>query len=184
MVLSRGIRWEGDTGGVCVCSMHMTGNVASLIHMICRRYISIYYYDGEVRFYPKCLDTSFPGFPPTGMRSLGLVTLDVVVAAREANRHWVEDCLVLLLCVLALDRFGDYGSDQVTAPVSMRGRCAHNCVRECTEHSVNLLDNTSGLLFAETPVLCRHRVHRSARLRLRHWAWRWDPSAPLQCGAC
>lgn len=24
---------------------------------------------------------------------------------------------MLLLCVLALDRFGDYGSDQVTAPV-------------------------------------------------------------------
>jgi len=58
-------------------------------------------------------------FPPKlGKRPLGPVTLEMVLAAREASRHWIEDCLVLLLCVLALDRFGDYGSDQVTAPVS------------------------------------------------------------------
>lgn len=118
------------------------------------------------------------------MRSLGLVTLDVVIAAREANRHWVEDCLVLLLCVLALDRFGDYGSDQVTAPVSLRATGVRIIVWECAEISVKILDNASYLLFAEIPVLCRHRFHRSARLHLRHWAWHWGPSAPLQCGAC
>ncbi|EFJ48605.1 hypothetical protein VOLCADRAFT_60315, partial [Volvox carteri f. nagariensis] len=43
--------------------------------------------------------------------------LDGVAAARASNRRWLEDCIVHLLCVLALDRFGDYGSDQVTAPV-------------------------------------------------------------------
>lgn len=34
-------------------------------------------------------------------------------AAVEANHRWLEDCIVLLMCVLALDRFADYGSDQV-----------------------------------------------------------------------
>ena len=35
----------------------------------------------------------------------------------EANNDWLEECVVRLLCVLALDRFGDYVSDQVVAPV-------------------------------------------------------------------
>lgn len=36
-----------------------------------------------------------------------------------ANRAWLEECVVHLLCVLALDRFGDYVSDQVaTYPAS------------------------------------------------------------------
>lgn len=32
--------------------------------------------------------------------------------AVASNRDWLERCLVSLLCVLALDRFGDYISDQ------------------------------------------------------------------------
>ncbi|GAX73980.1 hypothetical protein CEUSTIGMA_g1430.t1 [Chlamydomonas eustigma] len=53
----------------------------------------------------------------TGKRRLALMSLQQLQAAVDANANWLEDCLVLLLCVLALDRFGDYGSDQVTAPV-------------------------------------------------------------------
>ena len=34
-------------------------------------------------------------------------------AAVTANRAWLEECIIHLLCVLALDRFGDYVSDQV-----------------------------------------------------------------------
>lgn len=34
-------------------------------------------------------------------------------AAAAANAAWLEDCVVRLLCVLALDRFGDFVSDQV-----------------------------------------------------------------------
>ena len=34
-------------------------------------------------------------------------------AAAAANLGWVEDCASHLLAVLALDRFGDYLSDQV-----------------------------------------------------------------------
>ena len=38
-------------------------------------------------------------------------------AHNARNRRWIEDCAVRLLCVLALDRFGDYGSDNTVAPV-------------------------------------------------------------------
>eukprot|EP00897_Mesotaenium_endlicherianum_P006570 jgi/Mesen1/5941/ME000301S05068 len=45
---------------------------------------------------------------------------EVVQASRRAeaaNRQLLEDCTVRLLCVFALDRFGDFVSDQVVAPV-------------------------------------------------------------------
>ena len=38
------------------------------------------------------------------------------------HQHWLEDVAIRLLCVLGLDRFGDFVSDQVTAPV--RETCA------------------------------------------------------------
>ncbi|XP_030026584.2 TATA-binding protein-associated factor 172 isoform X2 [Manduca sexta] len=40
----------------------------------------------------------------------------------EAHQDWLEDMALRLLCVLALDRFGDFVSDQVVAPV--RETCA------------------------------------------------------------
>lgn len=40
----------------------------------------------------------------------------------ENHRRWVEDAALRLLCVLGLDRFGDFVSDQVVAPV--RETCA------------------------------------------------------------
>ncbi|PNH08544.1 TATA-binding protein-associated factor [Tetrabaena socialis] len=71
----------------------------------------------------------------TGKRSLGVVAPAHLAAARAANRRWLEDCIVHLLCVLALDRFGDYGSDQaleqylhVTAAASMAAACVHSGV--------------------------------------------------------
>lgn len=36
---------------------------------------------------------------------------------KEAHGAWLEDTSLRLLCVLALDRFGDFISDQVVAPV-------------------------------------------------------------------
>ncbi len=38
------------------------------------------------------------------------------------NQKWLEDLALRLACVLALDRFGDYITDEVVAPV--RGTCA------------------------------------------------------------
>jgi TATA-binding protein-associated factor len=52
-----------------------------------------------------------------GPLTLGVAMTADAVAAREANLGWLEDCAVHLLCVLALDRFGDFVSDQVVAPV-------------------------------------------------------------------
>lgn len=40
----------------------------------------------------------------------------------EFHQAWLEDLAVRLVCVLALDRFGDFVSDQVVAPV--RETCA------------------------------------------------------------
>ncbi|ALC46880.1 Hel89B [Drosophila busckii] len=40
----------------------------------------------------------------------------------EAHSRWLEDAAIRLLCVLCLDRFGDFISDQVVAPV--RETCA------------------------------------------------------------
>ena len=47
------------------------------------------------------------------MASLGAVTAQDAAAATRANSAWLEDCSARLLCVLALDRFGDYVSDKV-----------------------------------------------------------------------
>jgi TATA-binding protein-associated factor len=41
---------------------------------------------------------------------------------QECHQQWLEDTSLRLLCVLALDRFGDFVSDQVVAPV--RETCA------------------------------------------------------------
>lgn len=40
----------------------------------------------------------------------------------ESHHRWIEDATLRLLCVLSLDRFGDFVSDQVVAPV--RETCA------------------------------------------------------------
>jgi len=49
----------------------------------------------------------------TGKRKLGSVSCEALSAAVAANSQWLEECVMLLLCVLSLDRFADYGSDQV-----------------------------------------------------------------------
>lgn len=41
---------------------------------------------------------------------------------KESHRQWLIDAALRLLCVLAIDRFGDFISDQVVAPV--RETCA------------------------------------------------------------
>ena len=48
-----------------------------------------------------------------GAANLGAVTARDAAAAASANSAWLEDCSARLMCVLALDRFGDYVSDKV-----------------------------------------------------------------------
>jgi hypothetical protein len=54
---------------------------------------------------------------PAGKRRLGSVSLQAAHEAAAANRAWLQECVALLLCVLCLDRFGDYVSDQACTPV-------------------------------------------------------------------
>jgi len=60
-----------------------------------------------------------------GLRRLAPVTQEHVDAAIAANAGWLEDAIVHLLCVLALDRFADYVSDQVSAGTvaELHGMC-------------------------------------------------------------
>lgn len=48
-----------------------------------------------------------------GKPRLAAVAPEAAVAAAAANASWLEDCIVRIVCVLALDRFADYVSDQV-----------------------------------------------------------------------
>lgn len=60
----------------------------------------------------------------------------------EANRRWIDDLACRLLCVLMLDRFGDYVSDTVVAPI-----------RES-------VGQTLGTLLAQMPVATALSVYR------------------------
>ncbi|CAN8254589.1 unnamed protein product [Cochlearia groenlandica] len=58
-------------------------------------------------------------------QEVNLETLDMVKQARHSwikNFEFLQDCTIRFLCILSLDRFGDYISDQVVAPV--REACA------------------------------------------------------------
>ena len=48
-----------------------------------------------------------------GKRRLSGVTAAHAAAAAQSNAIWLEDCVIRLMCVLALDRFGDFVGDQV-----------------------------------------------------------------------
>lgn len=55
-------------------------------------------------------------------RGGGKATYHTKQQMEESHQAWLEDLAVRLVCVLALDRFGDFVSDQVVAPV--RETCA------------------------------------------------------------
>jgi hypothetical protein len=48
-----------------------------------------------------------------GTPALSSATAANAASAAQLNKAWLEDCSARLLCVLALDRFGDYVSDKV-----------------------------------------------------------------------
>ena len=62
----------------------------------------------------------------------------------EAHNIWLEDAVLRLLCVLALDRFGDFVSDQVVAPV--RETCAQVLGSFWKEMSEELVQKTVNIL--------------------------------------
>ncbi|KAI8824493.1 SNF2 family N-terminal domain-containing protein [Fimicolochytrium jonesii] len=66
----------------------------------------------------------------------------------NASRHraWLEDVSIRLLCVLALDRFGDYGSDQAVAPVRETAAQTLGVVMQWSDPSLCMRLVNEGLL--------------------------------------
>lgn len=62
----------------------------------------------------------------------------------ESHMLWLEDAVLRLLCVLALDRFGDFISDQVVAPV--RETCAQVLGTALKDMPLSILHNTVDIL--------------------------------------
>lgn len=72
-------------------------------------------------------DSNIPSGNPNVLRNLpqNCELMNLVKVARSSwlrNCEFLQDCVIRFLCVLSLDRFGDYVSDQVVAPV--RETCA------------------------------------------------------------
>ncbi len=84
-----------------------------------------------------------------GTAELGTVTVQDAAAAASANSAWLEDCSARLLCVLALDRFGDYVSDKVQGGSSQTSLFM----------SLGLM-HTAGIT-SSVPVLCHCHVYES-----------------------
>ncbi len=61
----------------------------------------------------RCQHAGWAAGGGEGRLELQGVTPQDVDAALHSNNRWLEDCSIRLLCVLALDRFGDFTSDQV-----------------------------------------------------------------------
>ncbi|KAI5064208.1 hypothetical protein GOP47_0020878 [Adiantum capillus-veneris] len=74
-------------------------------------------------------------------------TLKVYRAAEHAwgcNTEFLQDCAIRFLCVFSLDRFGDYVSDQVVAPV--RETCAQVLGAVLKQMHPGLVHETLGIL--------------------------------------
>ncbi|XP_071378280.1 TATA-binding protein-associated factor 172 isoform X1 [Centroberyx affinis] len=73
------------------------------------------------------------------------------------HQEWLEDLVIRLLCVFALDRFGDFVSDEVVAPV--RETCAQTlgvAIRHMTESSVSMTVDVLLKLLTEDQWEVRH----------------------------
>lgn len=59
-----------------------------------------------------------PELPHYRAPALGHVTREMAAAALAHRAAWIEDCVLRLVCVLALDRFGDYMGGKILSPCS------------------------------------------------------------------
>ena len=65
-----------------------------------------------------------------GAMQLGPWNASDAAVAAATNAAWLEDCIAHLLCVLTLDRFGDFGSDQVSPFLLDAGGGMHRMLYE------------------------------------------------------
>ncbi|XP_034407623.1 TATA-binding protein-associated factor 172 [Cyclopterus lumpus] len=73
------------------------------------------------------------------------------------HQEWIEDLVIRLLCVFALDRFGDFVSDEVVAPV--RETCAQTlgvALRHMNETGVSMIVDVMLKLLKEDQWEVRH----------------------------
>ncbi|CAN4128279.1 unnamed protein product [Withania somnifera] len=110
---------DGDPGGVSV-KVEDAG-------------LSLAVEQANVEFSTGLMPVMGGGMDKTSMEKMGIrenlpencELMNLVKLARHSglkNCEFLQDCAIRFLCVLALDRFGDYVSDQVVAPV--RETCA------------------------------------------------------------
>lgn len=75
----------------------------------------------------------------------------------QVHQEWLEDLTLRLVSVLALDRFGDFVSDQVVAPVRETcAQCLGTVLSLMTDSSVSQLLNILIRLLKETSWEVRH----------------------------
>lgn len=75
----------------------------------------------------------------------------------QAHQEWLEDLALRLVSVLALDRFGDFISDQVVAPVRETcSQCLGTVLSLMTDASVTSLLNILIRLLKEKSWEVRH----------------------------
>jgi len=103
----------------------------------------------------------------------------------DSHSSWLEDIVLRIVCVLALDRFGDFVSDQVVAPV--RETCAQTLGK--------LFNNTIAKLITGLKFRCYRlldELYRSAKsgvdtalsaaaARMGNQA-RWPAGSEIYCG--
>ncbi|WIA33345.1 hypothetical protein OEZ86_006482 [Tetradesmus obliquus] len=95
-----------------------------------------------------------------GRRNLALVSPDAFEAAACANAAWLEDMIMHLLCVLALDRFADYVSDQVVVPV-----------RETAAQALGAALQPTSLLTLQRVLELLSSMHKHHEWSVRHGAF-------------
>ena len=86
-----------------------------------------------------------------GPPQLGSVTAAEGEAAAAANLGWLEDCIVRIVCVLALDRFADFVSDQASAshpplPLLFQLAAVLSMTRAASAASVSMLIRISAAM--------------------------------------
>ena len=100
----------------------------------------------------------------TGRIDLQGVTAQHVDAARLSNTCWLESCTIRLLCVLALDRFCDFTSDQV---------------RHSRTGCLQLVSDSSAVQYSLSDVQCargKNLTNPATFLPLEQMSWHQRPA--------
>lgn len=105
-----------------------------------------------------------------------------LTANENAHKNWCDDLATKLLCVFALDRFGDYVSDQVSAlPSGFSPRLTFGAVTGCSAGTRNRSSSTRDSSPPNATIVRQLRPTNSHRHGRTRWSaavsWsRWSSS--------